>query len=340
MLWVLGLQACIEPFELKTGTGRQSLVVSGMVTDQNDPSLNKVTLSWTAPFDAETQQVLIEPVMMAEVTLNDDKGNSMTLYEGPRRGDYSLWEDDYNVEQGRAYSLHIKLPDGREYASRPEVLRPVPAIQSITYEFRQFIDVVRNSAGVLIERRTKGFEVNVQVQDPAERGNYYRWDTEGVFEFYTDTRDVPVPSTCWANMGSINTKIVTGDDRLVNGRFFQQPVVVVPADIPTKYRIKVRQYSLTAEAYEFWRLFNQQQSSVGSIFDPPPAQINGNIYSLTDPEEKAIGYFTASSLVEDYLMIHRQRYAPFPGPPYTLPIGDCRYTYLYPSVTNERPEGF
>lgn len=340
LLIVACLQACVDPLELQIDTGQKSLVVSGMVTDQNDSTLNKVTLTWTAPFDSENQQVVVERVRNATVTVQDNLGNSMPLYEGPAYGVYTLRKEDFLVEQGRSYTLHIRLPDGREYASRPELLRPVPAIQGISYEFKQFIDVVRNSAGLLIERRSVGFEVKAQVQDPSERGNYYRWDTEGVFEFYTNVGDAPLPARCWSNMGSINTKVVTSDDRLVNGRYFEQPVVVVPADIPTKYRIKIRQFSLTGEAYEFWRLFNQQQSSVGSIFDPPPARINSNLYSLTNPEEQVVGYFSASAVTEDFIVIRRQLYAPFPGLPYEPPLGDCRYTFLYPNVTNERPIGF
>ncbi|MBD1398900.1 DUF4249 domain-containing protein [Pontibacter sp. JH31] len=339
LLTFLSLQACVEPFELKTGTGKRSLVVSGMVTDQNQPELNKVTLSWTEPFDGETKKVLNEPVLGAKVTLQDNRGNSMQLTEGAR-GVYTLWEDNFRVEQGRVYSLSIRLPDGREYASRPELLRPAVPIQGIGYEFKEFINIVRNSAGVLIERRSMGFEVKAQVQDPTERGNYYRWDTEGVFEYFSNVGDQPIPSQCWANVGSVNTKAVAADDRLVNGRLFEQPVAVVPADIPTKYRIKIRQYSLTAEAYEFWRLLNQQQSSVGSIFDPPPARINGNVFSITNPEEQVVGYFNVSSFTEQFLMINRSTYAPFPGLPYELPIGDCRYLGLYPNVTVERPIGF
>ncbi|WP_299984251.1 DUF4249 domain-containing protein [uncultured Pontibacter sp.] len=340
LLIMVCLQACVDPLELQIEAGEPKLVVSGMVTDHNDSTLNKVTLSWTADFDSENQQVLVKRVLGAAVTLHDNQGNSMPLHERHREGVYYLAPADYQVEQGRAYALHIVLPDGREYASRPELIRPVPPIQGISYEFKQFIDVVRNSAGMLVERRSVGFEVKAQVQDPSERGNYYRWDTEGVFEFYTNVGDAPIPARCWSNMGSINTKVVTSDDRLVNGRYFEQPVVVVPADIPTKYRIKIRQFSLTAGAHEFLRLFNQQQTSVGSIFDPPPARINGNLYSLTNPEEQVIGYFSASAMTEDFIVIRRQLYAPFPGLPYEPPVGDCRYTFLYPNVTNERPIGF
>ena len=337
LLAFLSLQACVDPFELKTGTAKRSLVVSGMVTDHNRPDLNKVTLTWTEPFDGEKQQVLNEPVRGATITLHDNLGNSMQLTEGDR-GVYTLLEQDYKVELNRSYTLDIRLPDGREYASRPELLQLVPGLQGLKYEFKEFTDVVRNAAGALIERRSVGFEVKAQVQDSHERGNYYRWETEGIFEYFTDVGDRPIPSQCWANAGSINTKAVVADDRLVNGKLFEQTIAVVPADIPTKYQLKVRQYSLTAEAYEFWRLLSQQQSNVGSVFDPPPARIRGNIFSKTDPEEQVVGYFSVSSMSDSYIMIQRSLYAPFPGLPYELPKVDCRE--VYPNATNVRPIGF
>ncbi|MCX2742088.1 DUF4249 domain-containing protein [Pontibacter anaerobius] len=346
VLTVLALPACVEPFELETGSERKSLVVDGMITDQNRPDLNKVALSWTAPFNGDDKTVLTQPVYGAEVMVKDARNNNMLLTEG-EYGVYTLPESEFKAQIGESYTLYIRLPDGREYESRPELLVPVPPIQDIKYEFREFINVVENAAGALVEKRTVGFDVKVQTRDLEERGNFYRWDTEGVFEYFSDTEDridyytkKPLPGLCWSNKGSINTKIATADDRLVNGRLFEHAIVVVPADIPTKYRVKVRQYSLTAEAYEFWRLFNEQQSSVGSIFDPPPAQIRGNLFSTTNPEEQVIGYFGASSLTERYIVIPRYLYAPFPGLTYTVPKGDCRYLGLYPNVTDQRPKGF
>ncbi|SFG62668.1 protein of unknown function [Pontibacter chinhatensis] len=339
LLLLLGLQACVEPFELETGGEDMLLVVDGLITDQNRPDLNKVTLSWTAPFDSKNNIAVIHPV----VEVRDAQGQAMRLTEGKRevdtsRGVYTLEESEFKAVAGKSYSLHVRLADGREYASRPELLTPVPPIQSVNYEFKEFINVVENSDGKLVEKRTAGFEVKVRVQDPEEQGNFYRWDTEGVFAFFT--KGPGGRTSCWANVGSINTRVAATDDRLTNGRLFEHPVAIIPADIPTMYRIRIRQYSLTAEAYEFWRLLNEQQSNVGSIFDPPPAQIKGNLYSTTDPEERVFGYFTASALTEDYKMVPRYLYAPFPGPPWVLPEGDCRYTYLYPDVTDEKPEGF
>jgi hypothetical protein len=52
--------------------------------------------------------------------------------------------------------------------------------------------------------------------------------------------------------------------------------------------------SISQEAYRFLRLVKQQTEISGSVFDPPPANIRGNIISLDNPEEVVLGYFIAA----------------------------------------------
>ena len=60
------------------------------------------------------------------------------------------------------------------------------------------------------------------------------------------------------------------------------------------FRIDLEQYSISQEAYRFLRLAKQQSELSGSVFDPPPANIRGNMISLDDPDEVVLGYFMAA----------------------------------------------
>lgn len=338
----LSLNACIDPIAIQTGENEPKLVVSGLITDRPDEGMNKVSLSWSEPFDGKNNIVYNRPVLGAYVKILDNQGTGFQLIEG-ERGVYFL--PQYLAgEVGQHYRLYIKLPDGREYESAPELLQPSPQIEDITYTFKEFTEVVRNGSGELVEQTTEGFEVYANLQDPAGTANYYRWDATGVFEYFSRAPDVlPIPPTqCWSFVGRITAKVVTAEDRLFNGNTYKQAVVVLPADMPTKYLVRVRQYALTAQAHEFWRLFNQQQSSVGSVFDPPPAKIRGNLYSLSNPEEEVIGFFGASGVTEKGLLINRAVHAPFRSgvydPPFVAPPQDCRI--LFPNSTIVKPEGF
>ncbi|WP_101444748.1 DUF4249 domain-containing protein [Pontibacter ramchanderi] len=338
----IGMASCIDPIVIQTGETEPKLVVSGLITDQSDESLNKVSLSWSEPFDGESKVVYNRPVLGASVKILDNRGTGFQLIEG-ERGVYFL--PQYMAgEAGQQYRLYIKLQDGREYESAPELLQPSPQMEQVSYTFKEFTEVVKNGSGELVEQTTDGFEVYATVQDPAGKSNYYRWDATGVFEYFSRAPDViPIPATqCWSFVGRVTGRAVTANDRLFNGNIHKQTVVVLPADMPTKYLVRVRQYALTEQAHEFWRLFEQQQSSVGSIFDPPPAKIRGNLYSLSNPGEEVIGYFGASGISEKGLLINRAVHAPFRSgpyePPFVAPPRDCRS--LFPNSTAMKPAGF
>jgi hypothetical protein len=50
---------------------------------------------------------------------------------------------------------------------------------------------------------------------------------------------------------------------------------------------------LTKEAYEFWNILRKNTELTGSIFDPQPSQLPGNIVCVNAPGEKVIGYVCA-----------------------------------------------
>ncbi|MES1214744.1 MAG: DUF4249 family protein, partial [Bacteroidota bacterium] len=60
--------------------------------------------------------------------------------------------------------------------------------------------------------------------------------------------------------------------------------------------IDIGQVSLTREAYQFWERYNDQTTRTGSILDPLPASIKGNVFNEADPDDFALGYFSASSV--------------------------------------------
>ncbi len=61
-----------------------------------------------------------------------------------------------------------------------------------------------------------------------------------------------------------------------------------------RHYFNTTQYSMTEEAYEYWRKVAQLITKRGSIFDTPPSVIRGNITSVTNPAELALGFFEAS----------------------------------------------
>ncbi len=58
-----------------------------------------------------------------------------------------------------------------------------------------------------------------------------------------------------------------------------------------KHYFTLYQSAMTRDAIEYWRKVDILANQVGSIFDTPPAEINGNIKNLNNQDEKVYGYF-------------------------------------------------
>jgi hypothetical protein len=64
----------------------------------------------------------------------------------------------------------------------------------------------------------------------------------------------------------------------------------------TRHYYNVYQYSITQAAYEYWQKVDKVANQVGSVFDAPPASIQGNVFNANDPSEEVLGYFQVTAL--------------------------------------------
>ena len=63
----------------------------------------------------------------------------------------------------------------------------------------------------------------------------------------------------------------------------------------------VTQQTITAEAFDYWSRIDLVSNQLGSLLDPPPASVRGNIYNIDDPNEIILGYFGAIAEDADVL---------------------------------------
>jgi len=324
---------CVDPIRIKTENGAGALVVDGLITDEAGPYTVKLSRSIT--FDnSRPLRVYTVPEKHATVTISNDKGFSETLTES-ETGVYNTASIKGVV--GNTYSITIKTLDGTTFYSEPETMPAVAEIDSIRHEFVIYDRLFLNANNQPVTRKAEGFNIYAYLNDPPGFGNYYRWQADGIFEFFS-LAESPEIHTCWVNLSRLEAQLELADDILNDGQSFSHRVCVVQYDRPTRYMVKMKQASLTERAYVFWKHAQNQQTSTGSIFDAPPTILIGNI--KTDSEIPALGYFGASSVSSYNILFDRYRASGFmlpdPNPP--LVGGDCRLQW--PGATNVRPEGF
>lgn len=321
---------CVTPFYPDVQTLKPGLVIDGLVTDQ--PGRNRVALSFTAEY---TQYSLNLLVRGATVVVKDNDGTEVTFTE-TAPGYYEPLNSNWRGETGKNYTLYIALSDGRRFQSTAETLLPAISIDTAYTEYTEKI-----KPGTLAY--DKGFDVYVDVKDPAATKNYYRWTWVHYAPIvYCDVVTVPAcpgcqsssdfsrnccETYCWDIIRYFSPINIASDQAVNGNRISRQPVLRAPHASTTIYYVEIEQFSLTEQAYQYLYTLNDLIKNTGGLFDAAPATIRGNIKAVDQENEQVYGLFSASSMVVRPLLIDRSTVSALPNvvyqPPPLPPPGAC-----------------
>lgn len=246
----------------------------------------------------------------ATVTIKDDANQEYRLSE-PEPG---VYRTNVSLASSGKYTLHIRSADGKEYASTEVSLLQTPQIDEVSWK-----------------RSGSGLQIYVDTHDPLNNTRYYRWEYEETWEIvpryisyyelvpkdpfipgdrfpYLFIRRRPekdFPRACWQSERSDNI-IMASSNKLAQDVIHLQPVCLVPNNswkLDTRYSILVKQYALSAAGFEYWENMKKNTEGLGSIFDPQPSEIRGNISCISNPEEQVVGFFDASTVSEKRIFL-------------------------------------
>jgi hypothetical protein len=201
---------------------------------------------------------------------------------------------------GREYQLQIRTAAGRQYLSDLVQAKLTPPIDSVTW-----------SAGGL------GVRVAVHARDPSNATRYYRWSYVETWEFtsayYSQfeftggamRRRTENIYNCWGTEKSPTINL-TSTTRLTQDVVTDFPLTLLPRNSPKlrfRYSVLVSQFAQTPEEYSYWEKLKKNTESIGSLFDPLPSQLSGNVRCLDDANETVIGYVGAASVSQKRIFI-------------------------------------
>ena len=196
--------------------------------------------------------------------------------------------------------------------------------------------------------------VAVHSRDPASQRNYYRWTATGYvprksygFTYPPNASPCPDPFSCLylSECEELlpNYQINVLSDQLINGNEIVLPVFYSPIYWFGNHFVQVNQYSLNQDLYVFWQQYLQQTNLTGSILDPLPASLVGNIYNPADANDLALGYFEASDMASKKIIIIpyflQEYYLESVAGEYILK-GDCDLVYPGAVQDNTAPAGW
>ncbi|MGK7397340.1 MAG: DUF4249 domain-containing protein [Candidatus Cyclobacteriaceae bacterium M3_2C_046] len=331
LLMVLLNLNCIEQIPLETGSSAPKLVVDGLITDEPGP--HQVALYYTNP---DLLNLRNPPVLNARVTIKDDLGQEEALME-VGAGVYQT-RADFAGQPGQTYTLYIETEEGQQYASFPEYMPINSPIDSI-YDHPR---VETEYLGNVTTQQVGYVDVFIDIDDNPSSSEYFRYETEKVEVIITSAPDGQMLLCCfkcyWPRAGQ--DVISLASDQFSNGNQIRRiKVETIENDISTDMLVRIRQYALNASAHEFWQQIKEQRESIGSIFDPPPANIKGNIYNVNDRSETIFGYFGASPVTRTHFIVQRRLYEAPGRTPVGALQGDCR-ELLLPGITEVPPPEF
>jgi hypothetical protein len=294
---------CSEPYTPEISKYENMLVVDGIITDESGPYTVRLSRSYRY---SETEGL---PEQNAIVLIKDNLGNATSLLEiAP--GIYKTTDQYFRGIIGRQYQLYIQTDDMQVWESEYVELKKVPEIERIYAEFEE------RPAQLGTE---EGFQIYIDTQDPDNNTKYYRYNFEETWQF-----NVPYPSyyivennllkfrpekvgTCWKTVTSKEIIVTTSENMQsdIIRRFPVHFVSTASNRLSIRYSILITQYSMSREAYVYWKQVKDVNQELGTIFDKQPAQIRGNIYNVNNPETPVIGFFEATCADSARLFITR-----------------------------------
>ncbi len=362
-LLILIASACVDRITFDIGvTATFPVVVEGYISDQPGPY--KIQIS--KAFDIESQYSIRTPITVNKVVLSDNVGNQEELIA--INDEYQTSQNGMRGVAGRAYSLRVELRDGRIYESKPDTLLATGKLDSIYFDFRKkknplgaseySFDILFNSSSGnsdnfnFLWKFTGTFKADTHPEGNQFSCVYYRGKCNfvpicsGLLNVASPDyppifiRDKPCECcTCWYSI--FNDKLALSDNQLLKfGRFDKIVLHSVPLNgwiFKHKLHVKVSQYSLSPEAYTFWKSIKDQKDAINSLFQPITGKIATNFVQTSGPLVPISGFFYSTSISEKSLYITRDDVPNINMIPAIPPWNDSCFT-LFPKATNTKPD--
>tara|TARA_R110002012_G_scaffold94666_9_gene229271 strand:+ start:9668 stop:10891 length:1224 start_codon:yes stop_codon:yes gene_type:complete len=329
---------CTEPFTPESKAYKGVLVVDGFVSDAEARSTIKLTRS--SPIDV----AIPTPESNAIVSVIDKQGTSFE-FEETSPGIYQCIAARFKGVVGQVYSLDILTDNGNHYQSGPVTLKKSPPIDSVYFEPSVRLSDIDGDT-------ITGAAIFIDTHDDTNSTKYYRWEWEEDWEIR-----VPYPNTydwityedgkfgfpkengnqiglCYNHEVGRNIHIATTNQLSSDQVSKLELNYVTTRDgykLRSLYSILVRQYALDEAAFLYWSELEKTSETLGTLFDPQPYELRGNVFNTEDPDETVLGYFGAGTVEEKRLYITREQLKDIKYP--TNPCGqdllEVEYRYVY-----------
>ncbi|NML66083.1 DUF4249 domain-containing protein [Hymenobacter sp. RP-2-7] len=322
---LLGLGGCVESYVPDVATPTTSyLVVDGFINGNGATRIHlarTIALATTSSPPAEKG---------ARLFIFDDQGTRYALTE---RSAGFYQSDSLLLNPARQYQLRITTAGSgaANYESDLVPLKVTPAIDKLDYYV----------AGDQVQLR-------VSTHDATAQSRYYRWSFVETWEFNAafhsnieyyakpgpgqaiiSARSTPI-YTCWRTERPTDI-VQTTSAQLSQDALTDYVVRTIPARaerFKVRYSVLVSEYVETAPEFAYNELLRKNTEAVGTINDPLPVQLTGNVHRVGNAEP-VLGYVGAHTLRQQRLFISRADLPARALEDYDTPYNTCQANISY-----------
>lgn len=292
---VLMIYGCKKPYNPGVVDGNVNyLVVEGFINFSGEST--DIRLSRTT----NLKTIQPKPELRAILNIESEDKQLYKLSE-MGNGNYTTY---FIVDPTKKYRLNIKTIQGDLYQSEFVQPKVSPQIDKINAEIKQ-----------------NGVQISVDSHDDTKNSRYYKFEYEQTWTFYTkyesqlvlkNGKIVPRSANedihfCYSSDYSSNI-IIASTAQLSNDVLSHFPITFIPSGderISARYSVLLKQYAMSEREYKYWETLKKNTENIGSIFDPQPSFVSGNIRCLTNSDEKVLGYVGAGNITRKRIFLDR-----------------------------------
>jgi hypothetical protein len=324
-LGLLGLASCVEPYvPAVVDAPTNYLVVDGFI---NGNGRTRIKLSRTTTLAASATPPVEKG---AKLFVVDDNGLRYALTE---RASGSYQSDSLVLNPARQYQLRITTASNVTYESARVPMKVTPAIDNLKMQ--------PNDTQVAVQ---------LSSHDPSGQSRFYRWSFVETWHytaaFNSNIEYYPVPPPPFKSHINVRSTPIYNCWRTERPSVIKQSSTaqlsqdaLTDVDVLTistraerlkiRYSVLVNQWAETPEEFAYYELLRKNTEAVGTVNDPLPTQLTGNVHRLDNAAEPVLGFVGAHTMQSKRLFIDRSQLPPHPDSYYDTPYVGCSPTPQY-----------
>ncbi len=283
----LMFQACVD--EITIGVPRQEEVIVVDAWFGNTEEDSFVRIYTASPFLSGILKPRFDPVPVGSVYVEDTKGNRVDFV---RNGPTLLFKPESHIVPvaGESYRLVLDLSEKGIFSSEWEKVPPIVEVEELRTSAYEALVLINSGTATMTQTKTFA-GINAVIKDPGAGKFGYFLRTSGISERYTRSDSDNCQCVCYSEVPNLFNRMNLISNEAFEGREFVPNIGEIPLSSIGRFHVETTLKTISGNNLEYLQRIDDQQKNTGSIFDPSPSRIRGNISSREEGGEIILGNF-------------------------------------------------